>query len=212
MAAYAHEPTFIPRRIVVFLLIVLFHALLVWALANGLARKVVEVIAPPIQTDIIEEIAEDEPPPPPPPPEMERPPVEVPPPEVNIQIPVDTSTSTAITDVTDRPVPMAPPPPPPKAVVRTNPTVDRRSQPTEDYYPPASKRAEEEGVATVRVCVGTNGRVTGTPTVTKSSGHPRLDEAAIRWASRGARFRPGTEDGKPVESCFQFNVRFQLTN
>jgi hypothetical protein len=76
MAAYAHESTFVPRRIVVFLFIILFHALLIWALANGLARKVVEVLAPPIQTDIIEEMKQDEPPPPPPPPEMERPPVE----------------------------------------------------------------------------------------------------------------------------------------
>ena len=28
----------------------------------------------------------------------------------------------------------------------------------------------------------------------------------------GARFKPGTEDGKAVEQCFQFNVRFKLTN
>ncbi|MBV6416507.1 MAG: hypothetical protein CMLOHMNK_01100 [Steroidobacteraceae bacterium] len=210
MAAYAHDSTFVPRRIVVFLFIVVFHVLLIWALANGLARKVVEVLAPPIQTDIIEEIKQDEPPPPPPPPEMERPPVEVPPPEVNIQIPVDTTTSTAITDVTDRPVPMAAPPP--RAVVRTNPTLDKRSQPTEDYYPPASKRAEEEGTTTVRACVGVDGRLASTPTVTRSSGHERLDEAAIKWTTRGARFRPATEDGKPVEHCFQFNVRFKLTN
>lgn len=77
MAAYAHDSTFVPRRIVVFLFIVAFHIALVWALATGLARKVVEVLAPPIQTDIIEEMQQDEPPPPPPPPQMERPPVEV---------------------------------------------------------------------------------------------------------------------------------------
>ncbi|HQW08228.1 MAG TPA: energy transducer TonB [Steroidobacteraceae bacterium] len=211
MAAYAHDSTFVPRRIVVFLFIVAFHIALVWALATGLARKVVEVLAPPIQTDIIEEMQQDEPPPPPPPPQMERPPVEVPPPEVNIQIPVDTTTSTAITDVTDRPAPMAPPPPP-RAVVRHNPTLDKRSQPTEDYYPPASKRAEEEGTTTVRVCINEQGRLAGTPTVTKSSGFERLDEAAIKWTTRGARFKPGTEDGKAVEQCFQFNVRFKLTN
>ena len=211
MAAYAHDSTFVPRRIVVFLFIVAFHIGLIWALANGLARKVVEVLAPPIQTDIIEEMKQDEPPPPPPPPQMERPPVEVPPPEVNIQIPVDTTTSTAITDVTDRPVPMAPPPPP-RAVVRHNPTLDKRSQPTEDYYPPASKRAEEEGTSTVRVCINEQGRLAGSPTITKSSGFERLDEAALKWTTRGARFKPGTEDGKPVEPCFQFNVRFKLTN
>lgn len=211
MAAYAHESTFAPRRLVVLLVIVLFHALLIWALATGLARKVVEVLAPPIQTDIIEEIDQDEPPPPPPPPEMERPPVEVPPPEVNIQIPVDVTTSTAITDVTDRPVPMAPPPPP-KASVRVAPKLDtRRSPSTDDYYPPSSRRAEEEGTTTIRACVSSEGRTAGQPTVTKSSGHEKLDEAAVKWASR-ARWSPGTEDGKPVELCQQFNVRFKLTN
>lgn len=210
MTAYAQESSYIPRRMVVFALIVLLHGLLVWALASGLARKVVEVIAPPIQTDIIEEIQQDDKPPPPPPPEMERPPVEVPPPEVNISVPVESTTS-AITNVTDRPVPMAPPPPP-KAVSRTNPTLDKRSQPTEDYYPPSSKRAEEEGVVTLKTCVGADGKVAGTPAVTKSSGFERLDEAAVKWASRGARFKAGTEDGKAVETCFQFNVRFQLTN
>ncbi len=211
MAAYAHESTFVPRRIVVFLIIVLFHALLIWALANGLARKVVEVLAPPIQTDIIEEVKQDEPPPPPPPPEMERPPVEVPPPEVNIQIPVDVSTSTAITDVTDRPAPMAPPPPP-RASVRVSPKLDvRRSPSTDEYYPPSSRRAEEEGTTTIRACVSPDGRTAGQPTVTKSSGHEKLDEAAVKWATR-ARWAPGTEDGKAIELCQQFNVRFKLTN
>jgi protein TonB len=97
-------------------------------------------------------------------------------------------------------------------VVRQNPTLDRRTQPPEDYYPPASKRAEEEGIVTVRTCVSDQGKVVGTPTVTKGSGFERLDEAAVKWAMRGARFKPGTEDGKPVEQCFQFNVRFKLTN
>lgn len=212
MTAYAQESTYIPRRLVVFALIVVLHGVLVWALASGLARKVVEVIAPPIQTDIIEEIQQDDKPPPPPPPEMERPPVEVPPPEVNISIPVEAST-TAITNVTDRPVPMAAPPPPPVAVNRVPPKPDmRRSEGSDAYYPPASKRAEEEGVVTVRVCVDEKGRVTGTPTVQKGSGYERLDEGAVKYVSRGMKFTPGTENGKPVEACFAFNVRFQLTN
>jgi len=211
MAAYAHEPTYFPRRILVLLVIVLFHALLVYVLATGLARKVVEVLAPPIQTNIIEEVDQNEPPPPPPPPTLERPPVEVPPPDIQISIPIDTSTSTAITDVTDRPV-AKPAPPPPKAVVRVPPKLDvRRSPSTDDYYPPSSKRAEEEGVVTVYACVSPDGRTTGTPTVSKSSGYPRLDEAALKWASR-ARWSPGTEDGKPVESCQHFNIRFKLIN
>ena len=38
-----------------------------------------------------------------------------------------------------------------------------------------------------------------------------LDEAAAKWAKR-ARWTAGTEDGKAVEMCSQFNVRFKLTD
>jgi protein TonB len=208
MAAYATDTSFLSRRAIVFISIVAFHVLIVWALASGLARKVVETIAPPIETDIIEEVETREEPPPPPPPEMERPPVEVPPPEVAIDIPIETTT--AIQDVTNRPPP--PRPPPPRVVQRTGASVDQRRSPaTDEYYPPASRRANEEGVSTIRVCVTTEGRSSGTASVTKSSGHPRLDEAAVKWAQR-ARYKPATEDGRPVEDCTQFNVRFRLTD
>lgn len=210
MAAYAQESTFIPRRVVVFLVIVLFHILLVWALASGLARKVVETIAPPIVTDLIEEIQQDEAPPPPPPPEMERPPVEVPPPEVTINIPVE-STSTAITDVTDRPVPMAPPPPPaPKPVNRVEAKIDGKRFPnSEDYYPASSKRLGEEGSPVVRVCVGPNGKLTGEPSIATSSGFPKLDEGAVKLAKAG-RYIAGSADGQAAESCFSFRVKFEI--
>ncbi len=204
----APDSSYVSRRAAVFIAIVAFHVLIVWGLASGLARQVVEIIAPPIETDIIEELETREEPPPPPPPELERPPVEVPPPEVSIDIPVETTT--AIQDVTNRPPP--PRPPPPRAVQRTAPKLDvRRSPATDEYYPPASRRANEEGVTTVRACVTTEGRTSGTASIEKTSGHARLDEAAVKWAQR-ARWTPGTEDGKPVEMCSQFNVRFKLTD
>ena len=64
---------------------------------------------------------------------------------------------------------------------------------------------------TVRACVSPDGRTSGDPTVSKSSGNSSLDEAAIKWAKR-ARWSAGTEDGKAVEMCSQFNVRFKLTD
>lgn len=192
--------------------IVVLHVLLAWGLVSGLARKVVEVIAAPLQTDIIDEMEKEDKPPPPPPPQMERPPVEVPPPEVSIDIPMESST-TAITDVTDRPVPVAPPPPPPAAAVnRVAPKLDvKRSPSTDDFYPPSARRAEIEGVTTVRACVSPDGRTSGEASATKSSGNASLDEAAVKWAKR-ARWTAGTEDGKAVEMCSQFNVRFKLTD
>src|SRR5438045_9711777 len=87
------------------------HLFLAWALATGLARRVMEVIAPPIQTDIVEEKKLEKEPPPPPPPEFEKPPVEVPPPDVQIDMPVEAPQTTAITAVAATPHPPAPPRP-----------------------------------------------------------------------------------------------------
>ncbi len=102
MTAYAHDSQFVTRRAVVFMMIIALHVFIIWAFASGLARRAIETIAPPLQTDIVEEVQKHDEPPPPPPPQMERPPVEIPPPEVSIDLPVE-STSTAIVDVTDRP-------------------------------------------------------------------------------------------------------------
>lgn len=207
MGVYVQDTNFFSRRLIVMAVIILFHVLIVWGLASGLARQVVEIIAPPIETDIVEELQEQDEPPPPPPPELERPPVEVPPPDVTIDIPMET-TSTAITDVTTaRPKPA---PPPPRAVKRVSPRPDPKRFPsTDEYYPASAKRLGQEGSPVVRACVGANGRLTENPTVSQSSGTPALDEGAIRVAKAG-RYFPGTEDGKPVPMCFQFKVTFHL--
>jgi periplasmic protein TonB len=207
MAAYAHDTSFFSRRAVVFIAIVALHVGLAVMLATGLARKVVEVIAPPIETNLIEELQEREEPPPPPPPEFERPPIEVPPPEVTIDIPVETTT--AITDVTDKPIERkAPPaPPPPRKVVKAG--MGKNFPSSEDFYPPASIRLEEEGSVGVRVCVGPNGKLAETPTVSGSSRSARLDEAAIKLAKAG-RYVAGSIDGVPTTDCFSFRVKFEL--
>ncbi|MCS6948466.1 MAG: energy transducer TonB [Steroidobacteraceae bacterium] len=199
------------RRAIVFGAIVLVHFLLGWALVTGLAQKAVLAIAAPLVTDIVEEEIKDETPPPPPPPEMERPPVEVPPPEVAIDFPMETTESTALTDVTDKPAPMAPPPPPPPPRVRIPGRPDMKRMPaSEEYYPAASKRNEEQGTATVGVCVDGRGKLTREPEIRNSSGFPRLDEGAIRLAKAG-RYIGGTIDGQPdPESCFAFKVKFEL--
>eukprot|EP00456_Euglypha_rotunda_P011659 TRINITY_DN13106_c0_g1_i1.p2 TRINITY_DN13106_c0_g1~~TRINITY_DN13106_c0_g1_i1.p2 ORF type:complete len:118 (-),score=30.82 TRINITY_DN13106_c0_g1_i1:20-373(-) len=76
--------------------VVLFHVLLVWGLVSGLARKAIEVLPPPIETQILEDDApQEEPPPPPPPPDLDIPPPPfVPPPEINIATPPPPSQNT----------------------------------------------------------------------------------------------------------------------
>ncbi|MGH8444816.1 MAG: energy transducer TonB, partial [Solimonas sp.] len=53
------------RRLAGLVGVVIFHALLIWGLVSGLARKAIELLPPPIETKIIEEVKPpDEPPPP----------------------------------------------------------------------------------------------------------------------------------------------------
>ena len=206
MAAYAQDSSFFTRRGVVVVAIIGLHLLVVYALASGLARKMVEVIAPNIEADIVEEVKNDEEPPPPPPPEMERPPVEVPPPEVSIDLPMETTT-TAIQDVTDKPPPPAPPPPP--RVAGTAAKMKSAVDP-DQYYPPGAKRREEQGSPVVQACVGANGRLVREPVVTETSGFPELDGAAVKVA-KANRYTPGTENGAAVaESCVKFKVKFVI--
>lgn len=210
MAAYVQDNTFLTRRAMVFVAVVIIHILAIYAFASGLARRAIEVIAPPLQTNIIQETQKRDQPPPPPPPKMERPPVEVPAPVVDINVPVE-ATTTAITNVTTKPHKAAPPPPP-APMVRVQPRLDTRHSPsTDDYYPPTSRRMGETGTTTVNVCVAPDGRVAGQPKVQRSSGSSRLDEAALKWAAR-ARFAPGTENGRPKELCLGLNVKFVLTD
>src|SRR5215475_8977833 len=205
MTVYVHDTQFFTRRGAVFAVIVGLHVFIGWALATGLARHVLEVIAPPIQTDIVEEVKQEKEPPPPPPPDFQKPPVEVPPPDVTIQMPAEAPATTAITAVAATP---HPPAPPVHATPGTNPKLGPHFPNTEDYYPAASKRLGEEGSPTVKVCVGADGKLSAAPTVAQSSGSARLDEGAVALAKAG-RYIAGTEDGKPVNKCFDFRIKFQ---
>ena len=195
------------RRGAVLVAIIALHVFIAWMLATGLARRAIEVLAPPIQTTIVEETKKEEAPPPPPPPQFERPPVELPPPDVTINMPVETET-TAIR-VTNTPVVKAPPVA--AAVRRTSAGPGKGFPASEDFYPDASRRLDESGTATVHVCVGTDGKLTEEPTITKGSGSARLDGAAVKLAKAGSgKYNAATEDGKPIASCVNFNIKFSL--
>lgn len=102
--------------------VVVFHVLLVWGLANGLGRKVVEVFKAPLDVSIVEEI---KPPPPPPPPKIVKlqpkvsappPPAYVPKTETQVQAPTPPITTTAERRPEPPPAPPAPAPEPAKPV------------------------------------------------------------------------------------------------
>ena len=66
-------------------------------------------------------------------------------------------------------------------------------------YPPESRAAGEQGVVILRLTVDGNGRPTGV-SIAKSSGHPRLDRAAVEagWRCRVRDAAPGSHLDAPV--------------
>jgi protein TonB len=193
--------------------VIVMHIGIVYGLAYGLSRANVEVLKGPLEADIIEmEEEEEEVEPPPPPPEFEPPPPEfVPPPEIAIDLPAE-APATAITAVTSEK--RAPPPPPPAPKVEkvvTLPKADPRRPNSQPDYPSASRRLGEEGSVVLLLLVKEDGKV-GDAKVDSSSGHPRLDEAAVKEALRRWKFVPGTEDGKPKAMWHKVKVTFKLTS
>jgi protein TonB len=203
------QGNWLSRRGGFLVLLIAFHIAFFLALKSGFAVRLVQQITQPIKAEIINEVKPEEPPPPPPEVQMELPPVQVPPVLVDIQLPPP---PTAIqTPTVVEPPPPAPPPPPQvtRTVVRTKFSVAYTPDP-QDFYPSASRSLQEEGVVRVQVCWGTNGRVDPNQLqVVQSSGHSRLDEAALRLA-RGIRMKPATVDGKPEADCATLPVRFSL--
>ncbi|MEO8315112.1 MAG: TonB family protein [Pseudomonadota bacterium] len=80
----------------------------------------------------------------------------------------------------------------------------------EVFYPTTSVALQEQGVAIVNVCVNAAGQIDGVPTIQTTSGHKRLDQAAIRWAREALRFTPASENGVSVRACKGFRVVFDL--
>ena len=185
MSAYVQDTQIFTRRTIVLFAIIAIHVFIAWVLATGLATRAIQLVAPPIQTQIVQQNKTQLKPPPPPPPQLQQQQVQVPPPVVNIQIPQESQTH-AIT-VVKRVVRAAPPPAP--AHVTALSAIQNDFPSTDQYYPDASRRLGEQGTALVKLCIGSGGRVVGDPSIERSSGSSRLDEAALRYARTGGPHR-----------------------
>ncbi|MGN6316009.1 energy transducer TonB [Trinickia sp.] len=75
-------------------------------------------------------------------------------------------------------------------------------------YPELSKRRSETGTATVRFVIGTTGAIDSV-TLAKSSGFPRLDDAALE-ALRESTCAPYVENGSPVRASYEQAFKFGL--
>ena len=75
-------------------------------------------------------------------------------------------------------------------------------------YPRLSKRLAESGRVVIRVFIDEAG-VAHTTQLNKSSGFSRLDDAALA-AVQKARFKPYTENGRPVSGWAYIPIEFEL--
>jgi protein TonB len=81
--------------------VALLHVIIIWALVNGLATKVIDVLKKPVEAKIIEDVKPPPPPEPklPPPPKLQAPPPPyIPPPEVQVQTPPPVATISVQSD------------------------------------------------------------------------------------------------------------------
>lgn len=105
---------------------------------------------------------------------------------------------------------VATPPPPPPAPKTVAITAVQYLMPPVLEYPLASRRLQEQGRVDVRLLVDARG-LPQQAQVVRSSGHARLDEAALA-AVRATRFKPYTENGMPQPFWVVMPLVFELEN
>jgi len=107
--------------------------------------------------------------------------------------------------VAEAPKPAPPPPPPPPTPPRP---ADYLNNP-KPLYPALSRRLREEGIVRLNILVNPDGSVARLE-VAKSSGYPRLDEAAAKTVQSSWKFEPARQAGKPVAAWVIVPIEFTL--
>lgn len=212
-ARQQRDPT---RHLIGISVVILVHAIVIYALVTGLARRAVEVIKKPLTATIIEEIKLPPPPPPPPPKKIEIPkappppeqpyipPPDIPPPVTNTEpvIAAPTITPPVEPHVITPPPPPAPPPPAPKPAIRRGLVpIDK----TDPIFPERARRdGVESGKVVARLQVDEKGVVTDVRIV--SANPPRVFDREVVRALSMWRFKP---EGEKYEAEVEVNFRLE---
>ncbi len=193
--------------------VLLLHIVLIYALLNGLATKVVQVIQHPIETKIIEPV---KPPPPPPLPTVQLPPPKfapppppfVPPPEVNVPTPPQPTITHQAAPVVAQPAPPPAPPAPPTPAKPVSVQVDVACPNSDQIrstvvYPKEAQENNVTGDVLIEFVVDPQGHITDEH-VAKSSDDSSLDRAAFNAVKKFSC----VSQGQPVrvQVPFSFNL------
>jgi len=213
--SYVDQPVSRGRTYAI-IIVALLHALLAYAFVTGLAYRFVKGLNPDMKTFDVKEEPPPPPeePPPPPPDQPETPPPVVAPPPIIRTAPV----APVIQTVREAPpviitpqAPPAPPPPPPAKITKAQSAKGNlQGLFSADDYPQDALRNEETGRVTVRLSIGTNGKVTGC-NVVSSSGSNSLDRTTCRVLTSRARFNPAKlSNGQATEDTYTQTIVWQL--
>jgi len=214
MSAYFTEHSPFSRRTVAFAGIVALHAVVIYGFATGLGQHVFRELPTAMLGDFLQEPkVHDAPPPVHTDVKFTLTKVDIPPPvTTDIDLPPEPS---FVNDPNANSIT------PPAPVTETFPTIHpvqrvgggpgKGFPNSEDFYPPAAIRADQTGTSTIHVCVAPSGQLSSPPTLGASSGSALLDQGALRLAKAGSgHYRPGTENGTAVNSCFGLRITFDL--
>jgi len=177
--------------------VVVFHIALIYALANGLAHKVVDVLKKPLEVSLIDEIKKLPPPPkeaPPPKVVEPPPPAFVPPPEVQVTLAPEAPVIAVTTSV---PAPAAPRVVSVGAVCPNHLSVRSRVQ-----YPAQAQRMGLTGQVLVEFVVSPNGSIGGIQVV--KSSNPIFNSAAA--AAVAQLHCQGQEQSVRIQVPFVFEL------
>ncbi len=209
---YSHdESSLFSRRSATFLLVASLHAAVLCGLAVGLSSNFVKLSPHRLEATVIEKTLPPRNLPAPSKPVMTAPTIDQPP--VNALPPIerDPAQTEPVRETSGELPGSVMPPAVPVAVNRVQGGPGIGFPSADDFYPSSAIRREEQGIATVKACVDRDGRLTSDPTIIRPTGSPRLDQGALRLAMAGSGYyRASTEDGRPVNSCYPFNIRFNL--
>jgi len=210
LAALVPTPSsFYSSRTTVLLIIAGLHVILIYSLAIGLGHDLIKPSPPVIRGVVVEKAPRPDVAPSRPDLSLKSWNIKLAPIHVDPLAPVETDpgTTTAASSVVD-------PPEPTLGTPKLNRVLGGPGQGfpnTDDYYPQTSRRLGEHGAVVVQVCVDERGKLISQPTIVDTSGSASLDQGGLKLAKDGSgHYRSTTEDGRAVNSCYPFRVRFEL--
>ncbi len=193
---YGMSPQGQSRRYVSIAFVGLIHVTVIYALATGLAPRIVKNVQHEMTAQVIQAQPEK-------PKETVKPsPLPLEKPKLNTAV----APKIQIDQTSPSPISVAAANPQPAADSQASAIGSSHSTPP---YPPTARRLSQEGRVLLRLTITPQGTVSSAD-IAQSSGYPELDTTAQAWVVAHWRYKPAMLHGVPVASQIMAAVKFDL--